>query len=269
MLQKGLKMNGLINIAERRRPVDNDYQKLLRSWLDEGLQKPGRSGAELARLLRVSEPAMSSMRGRTRGKTKPRQIKIHELIQISNYFGENPPIPGIRIISQDTRNEEAQPRPIAPDDYDLIREFTRAEVAGTAQAGTYRAQEIANQDEPDILYVHRDKTYPNARHYVLDVVGDSMDLCGILDGDRVVFTDIRDTNIVTRKGDIVHVQRSISGGLVEWTIKEIDTDSSGKTILVPRSSNPRHKPIIPSGDPAVEEVKILGLFSHVYPRFAR
>ena len=87
---------------------------------------------------------------------------------------------------------------------------------------------------------------PGVKHYLLHAHGDSMDQAGINDGDMV----------------LIRLQTSADEGdrvvaLVddEATIKEYRR-SNGMVVLMPRSSNPAHQPIILTGDFKVQGVVV-------------
>lgn len=126
------------------------------------------------------------------------------------------------------------------------------EVVGTIQAGTWIDRSIVDDSgEYEIIPVARDPRFPHARQYSLKVSGDSMDL-EYPDGSYVTCVDFYESGLQAKQGMVVHVERH-NGPLVEATLKAIDI-GSGETILVPRSSNPRHKPIKLNGDEGTQIV---------------
>lgn len=121
--------------------------------------------------------------------------------------------------------------------------------AGTVEAGAFREVDEFDQGEPDEIYLPPDTKYPNARQMAFVVAGDSMnnlDPRPILPGDRAVcvaYADIA-SEVKLRDGMVVVVQRQRDGGhFREWSIKQIELYED-RTVFAPRSTNPKHKPII-------------------------
>lgn len=121
--------------------------------------------------------------------------------------------------------------------------------AGTVEAGAFREVDEFDQGEPEEIYLPPDTKYPNARQMAFVVAGDSMnnlDPRPILPGDRAVcvaYADIA-SEVKLRDGMVVVVQRQRDGGhFREWSIKQIELYED-RTVFAPRSTNPKHKPII-------------------------
>ena len=124
-----------------------------------------------------------------------------------------------------------------------------ARKAGIVAAGLFREVDEFDQSEPEDITVPRDETFPNARQLTFEVEGDSMNELRprpILPGDTIVATayeDIAD-RVVLRDGMVVVVQRERDGGQMrEWSVKQIEIYED-RTEFHPRSSNPKHKPIV-------------------------
>lgn len=132
-------------------------------------------------------------------------------------------------------------------------------VIGVVEAGQFRDITLINQDEEyEKVNVVRDEKFPHARQYALRVSGDSMNE-KFADGSYVICVSFADTGLALKGGMIVHVERRIAGThLVETTLKQVE-DKNGARYLVPRSSNPRHKPIEVSFDDDMTETKVQGL----------
>lgn len=128
-------------------------------------------------------------------------------------------------------------------------------VLGVIEAGQFRDISLVDQseDRPSIA-VARDERFPHADQYALQVSGDSMDEL-FPDGCYVTCANWADTGMQLRPGLIIHVERNI-GSLVETTLKEVQ--GTGPYMLLPRSRNPKHKPISLSGADGVE-VSVRGL----------
>ncbi|WP_415279279.1 LexA family transcriptional regulator [Brucella sp. BZ] len=143
--------------------------------------------------------------------------------------------------------------------------------AGTVEAGAFREVDEFDQGEPDEIYLPPDTKYPNARQMAFVVAGDSMnnlDPRPILPGDRAVcvaYADIA-SEVKLREGMVVVVQRQRDGGhFREWSIKQIELYED-RTVFAPRSTNPKHKPIIVPRDFDAdngEEVEVIALLRRV------
>lgn len=96
---------------------------------------------------------------------------------------------------------------------------------------------------------------PATFFYTVESEADSMDLAGIFGGDRIMV----DRSIEPRSGMIVLALILGEGA----TVKELDI-RGGRARLVPRSSNPKHKPrVISDGD----EVHIIGVVTTAIRQF--
>lgn len=137
-------------------------------------------------------------------------------------------------------------------------------VLGTSRAGDWLDISIMDDcHEPETIQVAANPRYPTARQYALQVVGDSMDEL-LPDGCYAIVVDFAATGLAFRPGMIVHVEQHMSGtSLVETTIKQIGPDL--KTLL-PRSTNPVHKPIPLTGN-AATEVVIKGIVTGKFEPF--
>lgn len=150
------------------------------------------------------------------------------------------------------------------DSDDDEREVVGLAVIGTVKAGDWLDISIMDDNrEPEVIHVAKDPRFPRAQQYALRVVGDSMNEL-FRDGSYVTVVDFSDTGLAFRPGMIVHVERHMGAmNLVETTLKEIGPDL--KT-LVPRSTNPVHKPIHLDGNDATEVV-IRGLVTGEWKPF--
>lgn len=136
-----------------------------------------------------------------------------------------------------------------PNDILTFVGMSTVRIAGTVEAGTFREVDEFDQSEAIEIAVPRDDKFPYARQMAFNVSGDSMnDLKPrpILSGDRaicVAYEDIADETTL-RDGMIVVVERTRDGGHTrEWSIKQIELYAD-RTVFAPRSTNPKHKPII-------------------------
>jgi len=136
----------------------------------------------------------------------------------------------------------------------MIRDVIGLPVLGKSRAGDWLDISIMDDwHEPEVIHVARDPRYPHAKQYALKVEGDSMSEI-FPDGCFVTVVNFADTGLGYRPKMVVHVEQRMGGtSLVETTIKQISDDMRW---LMPRSSNPVHKPLPIEGNAATEiEVK--------------
>lgn len=115
-----------------------------------------------------------------------------------------------------------------------------------------------------------DRRYPQARQWLREVRGDSMNARNIFPGDLAHLVEIVGSGVNLNSGMIVEVTRTRDGGgLQEITLKEVEIEDSGNVVLWPRSTNPRWKDPVRLDD--VEgsdlEVMITGLLLAKITRF--
>ncbi|WP_426229313.1 S24 family peptidase [Pararhizobium sp. DWP3-4] len=124
-----------------------------------------------------------------------------------------------------------------------------AAIVGRVEAGSFREIDEFDQSEQVLISVPADERFPHARMLVFDVSGDSMnDLSPrpILDGDRIVCVAYEDVahEAVLRDRMVVVVERTRDGGQTrEWSVKQVEIYQD-RTEFHPRSTNPKHKPIV-------------------------
>ncbi|WJR66987.1 helix-turn-helix domain-containing protein [Neorhizobium sp. CSC1952] len=191
-------------------------------WIREALKQPGKTQVGLAAHLGIAHPQITQL---LKGK---RKLKVNEIPKIAAYLGVDPPGGEIKPSSS---------------------KWVPARKAGIVAAGLFREVDEFDQSEPEEITVPRDENFPNARQLIFDVEGDSMNELKprpILPGDTVVATAYEDIagRVVLRDGMVVVVQRTRDGGhMREWSVKQIEIYED-RTEFHPRSSNPKHKPII-------------------------
>ncbi|NSX92677.1 LexA family transcriptional regulator [Agrobacterium tumefaciens] len=146
-------------------------------------------------------------------------------------------------------------------------QLVAAAVVGRVEAGTFREVDSFDQRERELVSVPPDDRFPHARQMIFDVSGDSMnDLKPrpILEGDRIVSVSFEDiaNEVVLRDGMVVVVERSKDGGMTrEWSVKQVEIYQD-RTEFHPRSTNPRHKPIVINRDYSADDgtqVEIIAL----------
>jgi transcriptional regulator with XRE-family HTH domain len=192
-------------------------------WIREGLKQPGKTQVGLAAHLGIAHPQITQL---LKGK---RGLKVPEIPKIADYLGMQPPQ------SSEIKPSEAK--------------WVPARKVGTVAAGLFREVDEFDQSEPEEITVPRDENFPNARQLTFEVEGDSMDALRprpILPGDTIVCTAFEDIahKVVLRDGMVVVVQRTRDAGMMrEWSVKQIEIYED-RTEFHPRSTNPKHKPII-------------------------
>lgn len=146
-------------------------------------------------------------------------------------------------------------------------------VVGTVEAGIFREVTEFDDEEPELIFDERDPDFPRARMMAFRVRGDSMNAAEppIWPGSKVICVDFEETGLPLTDGMTVVIERTLDGGLArEWSVKEIEYYED-RVEYHPRSSNPKHKPIVVphETDPRDgSEVKVLGLvrrISHSVP----
>lgn len=137
-------------------------------------------------------------------------------------------------------------------------------VVGVVEAGQFRDITLTSQEEEyPTVNVVRNRRYPSARQYALRVSGDSMDKLFAEDS-YVICASFDDTGLALKTGMIVHVERRIAGThLVETTVKEVEYRGR-RCFLMPRSNNPKHKPIEVQPDDDKTETRVQGLVIGTY-----
>lgn len=161
--------------------------------------------------------------------------------------------------------------------------FTRSGVqppfAGFVRAGLFETFDPDfQQDHPVAIpdFVQVQPGYGRIRQYAYQARGDSMDEAGIREGMWIVAADAADfidTNGDLESGDLVIVERTeAQRASRELTVKEIRFYRD-RYELLPRSSNPEHKPILVKHDHDVDadgiEVRIVGVVLTAYTDFRR
>lgn len=139
------------------------------------------------------------------------------------------------------------------------------------QAGAWLLADDLGQEEPRTFPAAVDGRYPYAGQWISEVLGDSMNLLGIHNGDFVHCVDAIDIAYHPRHGDVVEVERLRNGGRErELTLKQIEMTASG-FVLAPRSTNPRWQEPLQLNDGAESdaefEVRIRALVVTTMRRF--
>ncbi|WP_047629794.1 S24 family peptidase [Rhizobium sp. WW_1] len=200
-------------------------------WIREGLAQPGKTQIGLARHLGIAHPQITQL---LKGN---RNLKVHEIPKIAEYLDR--PLPGAELKQ-------------------VTSAMTVGRVAGHVEAGAFREVDEFDQSEPEEVALPRDNLFPNARQLVFDVAGDSMnDLrpLPIFPGSRLVCVAYEDVEhlVELKSGMVVVVQRERDGGhFREWSVKQLELFTD-RAEFHPRSTNPKHKPIIVRRDHEADE----------------
>lgn len=213
-------------------------------WIRDGLKQPGKTQSGLAKHLGIAHPQITQL---LKGN---RKLKVHEIPLIADYLGADAP--------------KAEARPV-------VTAMVPIRKSGAVEAGTFREVDEFDQSEPEEMYIEPDRRYPNARRMYFEVLGDSMnDLkpTPIFPGAKcicVAYADIAH-EAQLRDGMIVVVQRTRDGGhFREWSVKQIALFED-RVEFLPRSTNPRHKPIVITRDHGSDdgvEVEVIGLVRRI------
>ena len=159
-----------------------------------------------------------------------------------------------------------------------IQQATRrlggAVVVATVEAGAWREVDEFDQSDPEWVAVPPDDKYPDATQDVYNVSGDSMNALQphpITPGSRIVAVryDEIASRAPLRDGLVVVVQRKRDGGHVrELSVKQVAWFDD-RIEFQPRSTNPKHKPIVVEHDTWEDngvEVAIVGLVRDIIHR---
>lgn len=223
---------------------------MLNVWLRNLLKEKKVSQAELARRLTVALGRSIDRAAVNKMTTGDRKIAADEMLAITkllvNGDGDSP---------QPSSEVEAIPLEVVPTSQRLVP----VRVAGRVEAGAFRAQEdLGDWHEAETVLDIRDPKYPHARHLCFDVDGDSMNALEprpIMNGDRVfgvAYEDI-DQKTPLRDGMVVVVERErYAGQEREWSVKQVELYAD-RVEFHPRSTNPRHKPIVVKRDAKADD----------------
>lgn len=150
-------------------------------------------------------------------------------------------------------------------------------IVGKVEAGTFREVDDLEDtgEEPELIFEEPDPDFPRAKRVAFTVQGDSMNAAvpPLLDGYRLICVDFEDADVPLSDGMTVVVQRTRDGGLTrEWSVKEVEMGET-EISFCPRSTNPRHKPIVvpidaePDDSTVVQVIAIARSVSASIPRF--
>lgn len=218
-------------------------------WVKRGLEQPGKTKSGLATAIGKANPTVTQI---LKGA---RPIKIEEIPLIAAYLEMPPPaLPGVnlRLQPEIAAVKEGGLRPVI--------------VAGPVQAGAFISIDEFDQSEPETFFEPADPDFPRARRTAFDVLGDSMNRLApvpILPGSRVIGVNYEDIGIPLRDNMVVVVQQERDAGFLrEWSIKQVELQDDA-IIFHPRSSNPKHKPIVVNRDLKADDGRTVTILSLV------
>lgn len=157
-------------------------------------------------------------------------------------------------------DEPAELTPSSSDPYPVT-------VIGKVAAGVFREVDDTDQSEKRRILEAPDERFPNARRLAFEVEGDSMNELQprpILAGDTLICVAFEDVakQVKVRDRMVVVVERSRDGGQTrEWSVKQVELYED-RIEFHPRSSNPKHQPIVVSRNAQADEgvqVEIIAL----------
>ena len=149
-----------------------------------------------------------------------------------------------------------------------VGKVVAAAIRATVEAGAWREVDELDQSDPIWISVPRDDKFPDATQDVFEVSGDSMNALQphpITPGSRIV--GVRYDEVASRAplrdGLIVVVQRTRDGGHTrEMSVKQVAWFED-RIEFQPRSTNPKHKPIIVRHDDWEDDGVVVEIISLV------
>ncbi|HWW11289.1 MAG TPA: XRE family transcriptional regulator [Brevundimonas sp.] len=155
---------------------------------------------------------------------------------------------------------------VAPE---IPEQFAELQLLGPIQAGAWLLMDDHSQEEPRTYPAAYDRRYPQARQWLREVQGDSMNARNIFAGNIAHIVEIIGSGVNLNSGMVVEVTRTRDdGALREITLKEVEVTDQGQILLWPRSTNPRWKDPIKLNDVDGDlEVEVTGLLLATITRF--
>ena len=152
---------------------------------------------------------------------------------------------------------------------EISERFAELPMLGPVQAGAWLLIDDLSQEEPRTYPAAYDRRYPQARQWLREVQGDSMNARNIFAGNLAHIVELISSGVNLNTGMVVEVTRTRDGGaLREITLKEVEVTDQGKILLWPRSTNPRWKDPITLDDVTGDlEVEVTGLLLATITRF--
>lgn len=151
-------------------------------------------------------------------------------------------------IGAEARLTQRPGAPVAENVVALRNRLLPIYVVGKAEAGAFREiDDLVDQEhDAEVLFDDPDPDFPRAKRMAYTVQGDSMNAAEppLLEGYRLICVEFEGASVPLSDGMTVIVQRTRDGGQTrEWSIKEVEMGET-EIRFCPRSTNPRHKPIV-------------------------
>jgi SOS-response transcriptional repressor LexA len=145
-------------------------------------------------------------------------------------------------------------------------------VIGIAETGAFRPMVEFGTEQEDLtrIFAPRSRAFPSAKHFTLEIRGDSMNAARpvpLVDGMFALCVDIADAGLTIESGRIYAVRRTLDNGQTyEVTIKRAKVFRD-RIELSPESTNARHKPAIirrGSEETNAQRIEAVGLVYGVF-----
>jgi SOS-response transcriptional repressor LexA len=195
-------------------------------WIVEGLKKPGKTQAGIAKAMRRSPSMVTAM---LKGK---RELKARDIAVIARYLEVDPPsAPPI------------DPRP----------QIRTAMIIGDVAGGVWTEPGVEFEPIPTTVVI--DERWGASDVFLLRVRGSSINRQA-KDGDLVLCLNKYAAPRDIRSGDWVIVERKTSDGRMETTVKRVQGDMKRGFFLVPDSDDPQFQAPILIGKTDGEVVEV-------------
>jgi SOS-response transcriptional repressor LexA len=198
-------------------------------WIIDGLEKPGKSKAGLAKALGRHPAVVSNILS---GK---RDIKAREIAIISRYL------------------ETTAPTNVASKEQESLHKITTAFIVGDVAAGVWAEPGVHFEPIPSTIVV--DDKWPEKSVYLLRVRGTSINRHA-KDGDLVLCLDAYAAPRDFQHGDWVVAERTDADGRIETTVKRVQGNRHTGFVLAPDSDDPAFQTPIRIGKHDGEAVEV-------------
>lgn len=129
-------------------------------------------------------------------------------------------------------------------------------IVGEVEAGVYKNNIELEEAQWDYVTLPTDSRYPGHPRKCMRVCGPSMNM-EFPEGSLVVCINMIALDEPPVNGVVYVVRRTLAGGDVEATLKELRIEPDGTMYLWPRSTDPRHQaPILFDGDEEGDEISL-------------
>lgn len=212
-----------------------DYGKWANREIDRIAEPKGKTQlkALLADRLGI---ALSTLHARLRGDGA--KFSSEEADKMAEVFGVESPVK----TNGPHRTAPGNVVPLRPAAASATGEWIYYPVLGTVEAGAFREADMHSQVEPYSVPWRRSPIHPNATPMAWEAHGNSMNEEGINEGTILMGVDFNEAGGVLRNDMLVVVEQD-RGGLIERSVKKVAIFPD-RTEFQPRSTDPRHQPII-------------------------